>query len=123
MVVRCMQSNDLGIACRRFRKQIRIGSHEVRELHLRLVRIPAWAQYMSYEVNGSRVIGRNRKDVDVVAILYRKTAHLRANRFGIAAIADFEAQHGAFFMRHQALNFNVPECRSGENSSREIEYL
>src|SRR4029077_2557815 len=123
MVVRCMQPNDLGVACRRLRKQVRIGSHEVRELHLRLVRIPAWAQYMSYEVNGSRVIRRNRKDVDVVAIVNCKTTHLRANRFGIAGIADFEAQHRASFMRYQALDFNVPECCSGENSSRQIEYI
>src|SRR5208337_2160022 len=123
MVVRRVQPDDLGITGRRFRKQVGIRSHEVRELHLRLVGIAAWTQDMPYEVDRLRVIRRDRKDVDLVPILYCEPAHLRANHFGIAGVADFDAQHGALFMRYQALDFNVPQCRRGENSSSQIEYF
>src|ERR1019366_8209386 len=54
MVVRCMQPNDLGITGRRFRKQVSIRSHQVGELHLRLVGIPPWTQDMPYEVDRPR---------------------------------------------------------------------
>src|SRR5208337_4554197 len=55
-VVRRLQPNDLGIASRRFRKQIGVRTYEVGELHLRLVGIAAWPQDMPYQVNGLRVI-------------------------------------------------------------------
>src|SRR5271157_3137365 len=123
MVVRRMQPDDFGITGRRFRKQVGIRSHEVRELHLRLVGIPAGTQDMPYEVDRLRVIWRDRKDVDLVPILYCEPAHLRAHRVGIAGVADFDAQHRALLMRYQALDFDVPQCRSGENSSSKIKYV
>jgi hypothetical protein len=61
--------------------------------------------------------------VDLVAILYCETSHLRPNHSGIAGVADLDAQHRALFMGYQALNFNVPQCRRGENSSSKIEYV
>src|SRR5256885_8084407 len=119
-IVRRAQPNDLGITRGRLRKQVSIRSHQVGELHLRLVGIPAWAQYMPFEINGRGVVRRNRKDVNLVTILYSKTAQLGAHGFWIAGLSDLDAQHRALFMRHQPLHLDVSERRCGENSSRQV---
>src|ERR1700674_2072560 len=56
MVIGRTQPDDLGITCRRFRKKVSIRSHEVRQLHFRLVGIPARAQYMPFEISGPGVV-------------------------------------------------------------------
>ena len=78
---------------------------------------------MSLEVNRRGVVWGNRENVYLVAIVDFKAVHLRANRFGIRGVADFDAQHRALFMRYQALDFNVPQCSRGENSSGKIQYV
>src|SRR6266446_75749 len=123
VMVRCMQPNDLRVTRRRLGKQVSIRSHEVRELHLWLVGVPARPQHMTLEVNRCRVVRRDRENVYLVAILHFKAAHLRANRFRIAGVADLDAQHRPLFMRYQALNFNMLQCSRGENSSGKIEYI
>src|SRR5689334_8420640 len=100
MVIGSLQPNDLGITCRRFRKQVRIRGYEVRELHPWLVRIPPRPQHVTLEVNRRGVVWCDRENVYLVAILYFKGAHLRANRFRIAGVTNLDTQHRAFFMSY-----------------------
>src|SRR5438552_12842866 len=75
---------------------------------------------MSFEIDGRGVVRRNREDVNLVTILYSKTAQLGAHGFSITRLSDLDAQHRALFMRHQPLYFDVSERRRGENSSRQV---
>src|SRR5256886_4311846 len=75
---------------------------------------------MPFEIDGRGVVRRDRKDVNLVTVLYSKTAQLGAHGFWIAGLSDLDAQHRTLFMRHQPLHFDVSERRRGENSSRQV---
>ena len=73
---------------------------------------------MPFEIDRGGVIRGNRKDVDLIAILYRKASQLGGYGLGIARFSDLHADQGALFMRHQPLHFDVPQGRRRKNSAR-----
>src|SRR6266480_3696209 len=54
---------------------------------------------MPFEIDGRGVVRRDRKDVNLVTILYSKTAQLGAHGFWITGLSDLDAQHRALFKR------------------------
>src|ERR1700688_2817819 len=75
---------------------------------------------MPLKIDGALVVRRDRKNVDLIAVLDFESAELSGNGIGIARRRNVQGEHSALLMSHEPLYFDVLECRSGQNSSREI---
>ena len=77
MKIRRIQANNFRVAARWFGKQIFVGSENVGDAHVVVIRIAARAEDVAVEIDGVLVVGRDRKDAHAVAILHVKRFEFR----------------------------------------------
>src|SRR5580704_1806534 len=117
MEVRRIQTNDFGVATGRFRKQVFVRRNDVRDAHVVVVRVPAWAKNVAVEIDGVLVVGRDGKHTDAIAILHLKGFELRSQIARLTAGRNVDGEHGLLFVRDEALNLDMAECGSGQQAT------
>src|ERR1700678_2955317 len=123
MEVRRIQTNDFGVATGRFRKQVFVRRNDVRDAHVVVVRVPAWAKNVAVEIDGVLVVGRDGKHTDAIAILHLKGFELRSQIARLTSRRNFDGKHGLLFVRDQALNLDMAKRGSGQQASGKFQHV
>src|SRR5580658_9591341 len=68
-VIRLRDADDLGVTLRGLWKQLFIRGDQIRQFHPVVKRILSRAQNMPFEIHAFAVVGRNREDMNFIAVL------------------------------------------------------
>src|SRR5260370_31736580 len=115
--------NNFCIASGRLRQQILVRGDQVRELHSFAVGIPARAQDMAFQKDSVRVVGSDRENMDVVAILDHEFFKSSSQNLFVARFVDVQIEHGTLQVRLDALHLDVAQCGGGLDASCQIKKL
>ena len=78
---------------------------------------------MTLQVNRVLVRRRDREDVNFITVANLKSTQLLRDSIRIARRRKIQTQHGALFMRLQALYFDVPQSSSRQDPAGQVEHL
>ena len=116
-------ADDFGIAARGFRQQILVRRDYIRKFHSFVIGVAPGTQHVPFEIDRAFVVRRNREDVNFIGVLYCEFPQILVQGLDIACLVDLQTQHGAFFVRHEALHLDMPQRRRRKDPACKIQHL
>src|ERR1700730_12178176 len=91
VIVRRIEAHNLGIAAGRLRKEIGIRANQIGDFHFITVRVAAGTKNVALKIDGAFVVGRDGKNVDLIAVLDFEGAELLSNGIRIAGRGNIQS--------------------------------
>jgi len=118
--IRWIQANDFPVVRRRFRKEFLYTMQGDRSASSHRGRSTARASERVLQVDGVLVVGRDRENMNFIAVLNPEGGELRW--CGVVR-RQIQTQHGALFVRFEALHFDVAQSGRRQDASGKFEHI
>jgi hypothetical protein len=105
------------------RQQVLIGAKDIAQLHAVSERKFARPHDMALHINSALAIGKNRCDVDTIAILHIEGGNLSLDRLGRVGWLGLQGYRFALLVGVDALNRDVVQCRGDGGSAGIVQYV